>query len=214
LRRGERRIAEAYPEATVIFADIVAFTPWAGRTDPGRVVSMLDDLFTRFDAATNQVGLEKIKTMGDAYMAVAGAPEPMRDHAQAAIRLAELMLDEVAAWRQANALELEMRIGMASGAVVGGVIGDRRILFDLWGGTVNTASRMQSFGVAGRIQVSASTRELLPESYRFETRDVEIEGIGNVRAYLLVSSPADGRPGVPGLSADPAPGSTSSSLAP
>jgi adenylate cyclase len=193
LRRGERRIAEAYPEATVIFADIVAFTPWAGRTDPGRVVSLLDDLFTRFDAATNEVGLEKIKTMGDAYMAVAGAPEPMPDHAQAAISLAELMLDEAAAWRQANGVELEVRIGLASGAVVGGVIGDRRILFDLWGSTVNTASRMESFGVASRIQMSASTRELLPESNRFETRDVEVKGIGNVRTYLLVSSPVDGR---------------------
>ena len=189
LKRGEQRIAEAYPEATVLFADIVAFTPWAGRTDPARVVGLLDDLFTRFDAAANQAGLEKIKTTGDGYMAVAGAPEPSPNHAEAAIQLAELMLDEAADWRERHRVELEVRIGLASGAVVGGVIGERRILFDLWGDTVNTAARMESFGVPGRIQVSASTRDRLPHRYRFESRDVEVKGIGTMRTYLLVSSP-------------------------
>jgi adenylate cyclase len=187
LKRGEQRIAEAYPEATVLFADIVSFTPWAGRTDPDRVVSLLDDLFTRFDAAAREVGVEKIKTTGDGYMAVAGAPEALPNHAEAAIRLAKRMLDETAAWRREHGVELELRIGLASGRAVGGVIGERRILFDLWGDTVNTAARMESFGVPGRIQLSASTRDRLPDSYRFESREVEVKGIGPVSAYLLAA---------------------------
>jgi len=185
LKRGEQRIAESYPDATVVFSDIAAFTPWANRTDPDRVVGLLDDLFTRFDAAALEAGLEKIKTTGDGYMAVAGAPEPMSDHADAAIRLAQLMLDETAEWRRRHDVELDLRIGLASGPVVGGVIGERRILFDLWGGTVNTASRMESFGVPGRIQVAASTRERLGARYRFDAREIDVKGIGRISCYLV-----------------------------
>jgi adenylate cyclase len=187
LKRGER-IAEAYPNTTVLFADLVGFTPWAGRTDPGQVVSFLDDLFSRFDALAAACGVEKIKTIGDSYMAVAGAPEPRADHAEAAVALARGMLDVLAEARDPAGLALEMRIGLASGSVVGGVIGQKRILFDLWGDTVNLASRMESSGVPARIQVASSTWDLLRESpaFSFEAREpIEVKGLGRMTTYLL-----------------------------
>jgi adenylate cyclase len=186
LKRGERRIAEEYTDTTVLFADIANFTPWASRTDPARIVTLLDDLFTRFDAAAADCGCEKIKTIGDAYMAVAGAPIPNDRHAEAALSMARRMLETVAAWRQDQGVELEIRIGLASGPVVGGVIGQRRILFDLWGDTVNTAQRMEAFGVPGRIQVAAATVELLKDAHRFEERVVSVKGLGDVTAYLVI----------------------------
>jgi guanylate cyclase len=189
LKRGERRIAQAYPETTVLFADLVGFTPWAQRTDPARVVGFLDGLFTRFDELAVEAGVEKIKTIGDSYMAVAGAPEPMDDHAAAAVRLAQGMLGTLADARADLDAPLELRIGLASGPVVGGVIGQRRILFDLWGETVNTASRMESSGVPGRIQVAPSTRELLGDSFRFEEREaVEVKGLGRMTRYLVADA--------------------------
>ena len=147
LKRGETRIAETYPATTVLFADLEGFTPWARETDPDDVVAFLDDLFSRFDAMAAEHGVEKIKTIGDAYMAVAGAPEPNAEHASSAIELGRAMLRAVAEMRARSSVPLALRVGLASGPVVGGVIGERRILFDLWGDTVNTASRMQSAGV-------------------------------------------------------------------
>jgi len=185
LRHGEQRIAESYPDTTVVFADIVGFTPWAQRTDPALVVSLLDDLFSRFDTAAAEHGIEKIKTVGDAYMAAAGAPQPRDDHAQAALGFARAILSEVAGWRQANGIDLEARVGLASGRVVGGVIGTRRILFDLWGDTVNTAARMESSGVPGRIHLAASTRSLLTGPEAFEERQIEIKGLGSMTTYLV-----------------------------
>ena len=186
LKQGELRIAEAYPEATVLFADIAAFTAWVGATDPARVVQLLDDLFTRFDAAANEVGVEKIKTIGDAYMAVAGAPQALPDHADSAMRLAQRMLVETSEWCLQHQVDLELRVGLASGAVVGGVIGQQRILFDLWGDTVNTAQRMESSGIAGKIQVASSTRERLSDDYRFDSREVDVKGIGRITAHVFV----------------------------
>jgi guanylate cyclase len=186
LKRGEERIAESYPETTILFADLAGFTPWARETDPARIVSFLDELFTRFDELAAEHGVEKIKTIGDAYMGVAGAPEPQAEHASAAIGLARSMLTAVAEARERLGVPLELRIGLASGPVVGGVIGQRRILFDLWGDTVNTASRMQSSGIAGRIQVAPSTRELLRNSHQFEEREpIEVKGLGPMTTYLL-----------------------------
>jgi adenylate cyclase len=190
LRHGESRIAEAYPETTIVFADIAGFTPWAQRTDPARVVSLLDDLFSRFDRLAAEHGLEKIKTVGDAYMAAAGAPEARPDHAPAAVSFARAILGAVAEWRRENGLELEARVGLASGNVVGGVIGQRRITFDLWGDTVNTAARMESSGVPGRIHLAASTRALLDDSLEFEERRLDIKGLGPMTTYLVASPPA------------------------
>jgi adenylate cyclase len=189
LKHGDERIADAYPNTTVLFADLVGFTPWAGRTDPDRVVSFLDDLFSRFDQLAATCGVEKIKTIGDSYMAVAGAPEPREDHAAAAMASARGMLSILAEVRERDGLDLELRIGLASGSVVGGVIGQKRILFDLWGDTVNLASRMESSGVPGRIQVAPSTWELLRESpaFSFEARKpIEVKGLGLMTTYLLV----------------------------
>lgn len=186
LRRGEERIAESYPETTVLFADLAGFTPWVRRTDPAQVVSFLDALFTRFDELAVAAGVEKIKTVGDEYMAVVGAPEARADHASTAVRFALGMLGAVEEARRGLGVPLALRIGLASGPVVGGVIGRRRILFDLWGDTVNIASRMQSSGVPGRIQVAPSTRALLGDDYAFDEREpVEVKGLGPMTTFLL-----------------------------
>ena len=187
LKHGDSRIADAYPETTVLFADLVGFTPWAGRTDPDDVVSFLDDLFSRFDTLAASCGVEKIKTIGDSYMAVAGAPVPRPDHAAAALALARGMLSVLAESPSRGGPALDARIGLASGPVVGGVIGQKRILFDLWGDTVNLASRMESSGVPGRIQVAGSTWALLRDSFAFEERaPIEVKGLGPMTTYLFV----------------------------
>jgi adenylate cyclase len=185
LKHGERRIAERYPDTTVLFADIAGFTPWAQATPPDRVVELLDDLFTRFDALVADHGLEKIKTIGDAYMAVAGAPVRRADHATAAVGLAIALREAVADWRTEHALALQVRVGLASGPVVAGVIGAQRLSFDLWGETVNLAARMESSGVPGRIQVAASTAALLDEQWPLDPRDIDVKGLGLLRAYLV-----------------------------
>jgi class 3 adenylate cyclase len=185
LKRGEARIAESYSATTVLFADLAGFTPWARETDASRVVEYLDALFSRFDTLAAECGVEKIKTIGDAYMAVAGAPEPRPDHASAAMELARRMLVATADARTRLGVPLELRVGLASGPVVGGVIGERRILFDLWGDTVNTAARMQSSGVAGRIQVASSTYDLLRDSWAFEALPPsDVKGLGPMTTYL------------------------------
>jgi guanylate cyclase len=190
LKHGEDRIAESYPETTVLFADVEGFTAWTHQTDPERVIELLDDLFTRLDAVAAEAGIEKLKTIGDSYMAVAGAPLAREDHAMAVIVAARRMLLAVAAWREAHDVALQLRIGLASGPAVGGVIGRQRILFDLWGETVNTASRMESSGIAGRIQVAESTMRRASPEVVFAERVVDLKGLGMVTAYLLEGSAA------------------------
>ena len=185
LRHGEARIAESYPATTVVFTDVVGFTPWAQQTDPHRVVALLDVLFSRFDGRAAEIGIEKIKTIGDAYMAAAGAPQARDDHAEAALAFGRAILEEVEAWRRANDIDLQVRVGLASGPVVGGVIGSRRIVFDLWGDTVNTAARMESSGVPGRIQITAGTRALLGGLVTVEQRQVEVKGLGLMTTFLV-----------------------------
>jgi adenylate cyclase len=186
LRRGERRIAEAYPETSIVFADIVGSTPWAHDRPPGEVVDLLDTLFTRFDDIAALHGLEKIKTIGDAYMAAAGAPEPRPDHALAAVEMAAAMLTAVDQLRRSTGVSIEIRIGVASGPVVGGVIGRQRLLFDLWGDTVNLASRMESTGLPGQIQIAASTFQQLPLGrYDLSAHEVDAKGFGRLTTYML-----------------------------
>ena len=188
LKRGEERIAERHPATTILFADLVGFTPWAAQTDPTQVVDFLDSLFSRFDDLAAEQGVEKIKTIGNSYMAVAGAPEPRPDHAQAAISLGAGMLEAVDRARRESRVPLDLRVGLASGPVVAGVIGRRRLLFDLWGDTVNIASRMESSGVPGRIHVAESTRDLLVDMHTFERREeVDLKGLGRMATYLLVT---------------------------
>jgi class 3 adenylate cyclase len=188
LKRGERRIADFYPAATVLFADIVGFTSWAQRTPPARVVELLDELFIGFDELTAVHRLEKIKTIGDAYMAVAGVPEPRPDHAIATVELGRAMIAAVHDFQIRTQVDLNVRIGIATGPLVAGVIGRQRLLFDLWGDTVNLASRMESSGVADRIQVSSSTRDALGDRCVFEERAVEVKGFGRLPAYLVAGS--------------------------
>ena len=185
LRRGERRIADAYPATTILFADVVGFTPWAQRTSPERVVAVLDDIFSVFDQLTEECGLEKIRTIGDGYMAVAGAPLPRADHAAAALTLARAMIASMHEQRLRLDVDLDIRIGMASGPVVGGVIGERRLLFDVWGDAVNLASRMESSGVPGRIQISAATWSLLGVTVGSDAREVDVKGFGRQTTYLV-----------------------------
>ena len=185
MRRGETRIAEAYADTTVLFADIVEFTRWTTRTEPMRAVALLDELFSAFDQAAASLGLEKIRTVGDSYMAVAGAPEPRAEHAAAGLELARAILAAAADWRARNTLDLQLRVGLASGPVIAGVIGQRRMLFDLWGETVNLAARMESSSPPGRIQVAPSSWSLLRDRYRFVARKIEAKGLGPLTAYLL-----------------------------
>jgi class 3 adenylate cyclase len=186
LKREPGVIAESHPAVTVLFADVVDFTPFAERTEPERVVGVLDEIFSAFDHLAERHGLEKIKTIGDAYMVASGLPEPRPDHAEA---MAEMALDMQAGLRQLCeplGLDLELRIGLHSGPVTAGVIGRHKFIYDLWGDTVNTASRMESHGLPGRIQVSEATYRLLRDRYEFEARgEIEVKGKGRLEAYLL-----------------------------
>ena len=172
---------------SVLFADIADFTPFAERTSPEQVVGVLDEIFSAFDVLTERHGLEKIKTIGDAYMVAGGLPEPRADHAEADRRPGHRDAGRVCPPVRALGLGLAIRIGIDSGPVVAGVIGRRKFTYDLWGDTVNTASRMESHGVAGRIQVTQTTYRHLQDHYRFEERgEVEVKGKGLQRTYLLV----------------------------
>ena len=165
----------------MLFADIVGFTPMASRLSPQDLVGLLDSVFSRFDELTEVHGVEKIKTIGDGYMAACGLPEPRSDHAR---RIAQLGLDMLAATDDFE--DLSVRIGINSGPVLAGIIGQRRIAFDLWGETVNLASRMESHGVNGCIQVTPATYELLRDDFVFEQgRTIDVKGKGLMTAYIL-----------------------------
>lgn len=188
LKRDPGVIAASHEEVTVLFADVAGFTSFVERTDAERVVGVLDAIFSTFDGLADRHGLEKIKTIGDAYMAVAGLPEPRLDHAEAAADMALDMLAGLHSLCDSLGLELAIRIGLASGSVVAGVIGRRKFAYDLWGDTVNTASRMESHGLPDRIQVTQATYERLRGRYRFEERGpIEVKGKGRLPAYLLLA---------------------------
>jgi adenylate cyclase len=192
LKRETGIIAKGHDDVTVIFADVVDFTPFTERTAPERVVGVLDEIFSAFDGLAERLGLEKIKTVGDAYMVVAGLPEPRPDHAEAAAEMAIAMQAELGRLCGALDLDLAIRIGMQSGPVIAGVIGRRKFIYDLWGDTVNTASRMESTGLPGRIQVTERVFERLRSAYDFEARgEVEIKGKGRLRTYLLTGRRRD-----------------------
>jgi adenylate cyclase len=181
-----RTIAESYDDASVIFADITGFTPLAASLGPERIVALLDEIFTAFDAAAERHGIEKIKTIGDAYMAVAGLPAPMPDHAAAAVELACEMVAAARAVGARHGISLELRIGIASGPVMAGVIGRTKFSYDAWGETVNLAARLQTAGQPGRVHISAATREQLPEPCRASgPRTVLLKGIGSVQTCYI-----------------------------
>ncbi|HET7684919.1 MAG TPA: adenylate/guanylate cyclase domain-containing protein [Candidatus Limnocylindria bacterium] len=179
-------IADQHPEASVLFADVVDFTPMSRRLPAAQVVGMLDRLFTDFDELVDASGLEKIKTIGDAYMVAAGVPAPRPDHAHALARLGLEMLAVARRHRRDDGTPLELRIGINSGPVVAGVIGRRRFLYDLWGDAVNTASRMESHGAPGEVQVTRATYELVRDAFACEPRGtIEVKGKGPMETWFL-----------------------------
>jgi adenylate cyclase len=189
LKAGERVIADHYDQASVLFADVVEFTPFAEALPPQRTVQVLNELFTEFDHLAERFGLEKIKTIGDAYMVVAGVPERRDDHAAVLVEMALAMHRYVAGLEPMEGRKLQFRIGIASGPLVAGVIGERKFSFDLWGDTVNTAARMESSGVPGLIQVTDETCRLAGR-FPFQRREgVEVKGKGVMSTWLL--DPAD-----------------------
>jgi class 3 adenylate cyclase len=195
LRHEPARIADAIDDATVLFADLVGFTPLSSRLEPAALVDLLDALFIDFDALVDQLGLEKIKTIGDAYMAAGGVPEPIADHAERIVDLGLGMLDRTAFHAKRSGLPLQLRVGAHTGRVIAGVIGRRRFSYDLWGDTVNTASRLEAHGVAGEIQVSRATAARLGHGYGLRSRGlIEIKGKQPMEAILVrraVSEPDD-----------------------
>jgi len=185
LKRGET-VADQYDRAVVLFADLVDFTLLSRTLRPDEVISLLNDIFSRFDRLAERYGLEKIKTIGDAYMAVSGVPVPRGDYAKAAALMALDMREEIRRFNAQTGRSLALRIGLHAGPLVAGVIGLRKFIYDLWGDTVNTASRMESSGVAGEIQVSGEVYRLLRDSFVFESRgEREIKGKGTMHLYLL-----------------------------
>jgi class 3 adenylate cyclase len=187
LKQSPEAIADRFAEVTVLFADIVGFTELSAKIMPEELVGWLNQIFSLFDGLAEKHGLEKIKTIGDAYMAVAGLPMPRSDHAQAAANMALAMQQAISTLAGG---QLKVRLGLHSGPVVAGVIGKKKFSYDLWGDTVNTASRMESHGVAGQIQVSATTYEQLKRDYQFEPRGpVSIKGKGPLDTYLLLAGP-------------------------
>jgi adenylate cyclase len=185
-------IADSFPEATVLFADIVEFTELSARLGPEELVVMLNEIFSDFDRLADDRGLEKIKTIGDTYLAVAGLPVATADHA---VRAAHMALDMLAAMDRFNARsgrKLQVRIGINTGAGVAGVIGKRKFTYDLWGDAVNTASRMQAHGLPGRVQVTESTRRKLSEPFLLEERGaIDLEGKGEMKTWFLSGRSTD-----------------------
>jgi class 3 adenylate cyclase len=197
LKETQGVIADGFPEATVLFADIVDFTRRSEQSSPQQVVQVLDDLFSVFDQLARQRGLEKIKTIGDAYMVAGGLPDPRPDHAEAVAEMALAIRDEVGRRGDPSGQPLAVRIGIDTGPVVAGVIGRSKFIYDLWGDTVNTASRMESHGVPGCIQVTARTYQRLKARYRFERRGpITVKGKGAMVTYFLLG-PRGGRAGGP-----------------
>ena len=187
LKHAKGTIAEHFEEATVLFADLVGFTEMATRLSPIELVNLLNQIFSAFDGLTEEYKLEKIKTIGDAYMVVGGVPQKRADHAQAIAEMALAMQSEILRFNCQYDQNLKMRIGIHSGPIVAGVIGIKKFTYDLWGDTVNTASRMESHGVAEQIQVTEATYQRLKNQYAFQSRGLlTVKGKGEMMTYLLL----------------------------
>ncbi len=170
----------------MLFGDIVGFTALSSKTSAAEIVEMLNGLFRRFDQTAGELGIEKIKTIGDCYMAVCGLPSPCADHTERMALMALRMLEATRQYGQEKGLNLQLRIGLNSGPVVAGVIGATKFIYDLWGDTVNLASRMESTGVPGEIQVTRSVYERLKNNFEFTSRGaVQVKGKGEIETWLL-----------------------------
>jgi PAS domain S-box-containing protein len=187
LKQDQRAIAEHFDQVTILFADIVGFTPLSARLQPIELVNMLNQIFSTFDQLADQYGLEKIKTIGDAYMVVGGLPRPLDDHATAIAQMALDMQEAIHEFQVQQGESFEIRIGINTGSVVAGVIGRKKFIYDLWGDAVNVASRMESSGEPGKIQVTATTYQQLQHKFIFEQRGaVKVKGKGNMITYWLL----------------------------
>jgi guanylate cyclase len=189
LKAATQSIADHFDSASIVFADVVDFTPLSGSLPPAEVVGILDQLFSHFDTLVELRGLEKIKTIGDCYMAAAGVPIAREDHARRAALLALDMREAATTSTIAGRLGLELRIGINSGPVVAGVIGTKRFLYDLWGDAVNTASRMETHSTPGEIQITRETYELLKDEFVCTRRGtIEVKGKGPMETWYLEGS--------------------------
>lgn len=185
LNAGETHIADRFDSATILFADIVDFTPLVARTDPSELLQELANVFSAFDELATKHGIEKIKTIGDAYMAAAGIPVHRTDHAFAAVSFARDIIDTMSDKRISKA-GLKIRVGLHTGPVIAGLIGKKRSVYDVWGETVNLASRLESTGEAGKIQISAATRDAIGDhAGQLETRDHDVKGVGQITSYFI-----------------------------
>jgi len=186
LKQGHQNIADGFAEVTILFADLVGFTQLSSRKHPKELVDLLNQIFSAFDRLSEKHNLEKIKTIGDAYMVAGGLPDPESHSAEAIAEMALEMQQEMQNFRDRTGEDLHLRIGINTGPVVAGVIGTRKFIYDLWGDAVNVASRMESQGIPGCIQVTETTYALLKDKYRFEARgEIAVKGKGTMKAYLL-----------------------------
>jgi adenylate cyclase len=194
LKANPSMVADSFESASVLFADVVGFTPMSAGMSAADLVALLNRIFTTFDAFVDELGIEKIKTVGDEYMVASGVPVPRRDHAEAVADLALRMRDHVAS-KEFEGRRIRLRIGINSGPVVAGIIGTHKFAYDLWGDVVNTASRMESEGLPGSIQISGTTFSLIENRFVCERRGlIRVKGKGEMDTYILISKRSeDGR---------------------
>ena len=187
-------VADSFDEVTVLFADIVDFTEYAASISASELVNVLNEIFSEFDYFVEQYDLEKIKTIGDSYMVVGGLPLPTNDHAEAIAEMALQMQESIKKFKRDDGSQFSLRIGIHTGQAIAGVIGTKKFIYDLWGDTVNVASRMESQGVAGCIHVTEATYQLLKDKYQFNSqREIDIKGKGKMVTYLLTGKYAQTR---------------------
>lgn len=187
LKHGDQHVVEFHDEVTVLFADVVGFTKLASELEPSRLINLLETLFKAFDDLADDFGVEKIKTVGDAYMAAAGVPEAVPDHAERVARMALAMMATCERIGAESAMPLHLRVGIATGPAISGVIAQKKFAYDLWGDTVNTASRMETSGVVGRIHVTEQVRTRLSHRFHFELRgSLDVKGKGAMPSFFLI----------------------------
>lgn len=188
LKNENRTIADQYDEASVLFADMVGFTPLSARLPPVEMVELLNEVFSFFDSLLDKYGVEKIRTIGDSYMVASGVPRGRPDHAQALVHMALEMRDYISTHTFRNGHHVSFRIGINSGSMIAGVIGRRKFVYDVWGDAVNVASRMESHGLGGAVQITQSTYELIKDEFVCEPRGaVNVKGKGEMEVWLVIS---------------------------
>jgi guanylate cyclase len=189
LKNENRTIADHYDEASVLFADMVGFTPLSAKLPPVEMVELLNEVFSFFDSLLDKYGVEKIRTIGDSYMVASGVPRGRPDHAQALARMALEMRDYISTHTFHNGHHVNFRIGINSGSMIAGVIGRRKFVYDVWGDAVNIASRMESHGLSGAVQITQTTYELIKDEFICEPRGtVNVKGKGDMEVWLVIAS--------------------------